>query len=75
MRDPHELAQAIEANPDDRRCVADKLLTFGLNRGPRESEACVKEELGRPKLGAPPGFKTMTVDAFMKALELTGVTP
>lgn len=75
VRDPHELAQAIEANPDYRRCVADKLLTFGLNRGPRESEACVKEELGRPKLGAPPGFKTMTVDAFMKALELTGVTP
>jgi len=75
VRDPHELAQAIEANPDYRRCVANKLLTFGLNRGPRENEACVMEELGRPKNGAIPGFKTMTVDALMKAMELTEVTP
>lgn len=75
VRDPHELAQAIEANPDYRKCVADKLLTFGLNRGPRENEACVMEELGRPKNGTMPGFKTMTVDALMKAMELTEVTP
>lgn len=75
VRDPHELAQAIEANPDYRRCVANKLLTFGLNRGPRENEACVMEELGRPKNGTMPGFKTMTVDALMKAMELTEVTP
>jgi len=75
VRDPHELARAIEASADYRRCVADKLLTFGLHRGPRDTEACVTERLARPLDGAAPGFKTMTVDAVMKALELTEVTP
>lgn len=75
VRNPNELAQTIEALPDYRRCVADKLLTFGLNRGPREQEQCVMEELARPKNGSTPGLETMTVDALMKALELTEVTP
>lgn len=75
VRNPNELAQTIEALPDYRRCVADKLLTFGLNRGPREQEQCVMEELARPKNGSTPGLETMTVDALLKALELTEVTP
>jgi hypothetical protein len=75
VRDPHELAQAIETNPDYRTCVAEKLFTFGLNRGPQEDEACVMEALGRPKNGIMPGLKTMTVEALMKAMELTEVTP
>ncbi len=33
------------------------------------------EELARPKNGSTPGLETMTVDALMKALELTEVTP
>lgn len=75
VRNPTDLSQAVEALPDYRRCVADKLLTFSLNRGPREEEQCVMEELARPKNGSTPGLETMTVDALMKALELTEVTP
>ncbi|MEW5741424.1 MAG: DUF1588 domain-containing protein [Myxococcota bacterium] len=75
VRDPYELAEALEANPDYRACVAEKLLTFGMNRGPLEEEQCVAERLGRPLDGSQPTLKTMTVDALMKALELTEVSP
>lgn len=75
VRDPYELAAAIEGSPDYRACVAQKLLTFGMNRGPLEGEACVAQRLGRPLDGSSPTLKTMTVDALLKALELTEVSP
>jgi hypothetical protein len=75
VRDPYELAAAIEANPDYRTCVAEKLLTFGLNRGPLEGEACVAERLGRPLDGSAPTLRAMAVEALLKALELTEVRP
>jgi hypothetical protein len=75
VRDPLELAGAIESAPDYRNCVAEKLFTFGLNRGPLEGEACVAERLGRPMDGSKPTFKAMTVDALMRSLELTEVSP
>jgi len=74
VRDPLELAAAIESAPDFRSCVGEKLFTFAVNRGPQESEACVEERLGRPLDGSQPTFKQMTIDAFMKSVELTEVS-
>lgn len=74
VRDPHELALAVEASPDFRTCVATKLLTFGLNRGPLEDERCIAEKLARPP-GPRPTLKAMTVEALMQSMELTKVTP
>lgn len=75
VRDPLELAAAVEAMPDYRACVAKNLLTFGMNRGPVEGEACVSERLGSPLDGSKPTLRAMTLDALMKALELTEVKP
>lgn len=75
VRDPLELAAAVSDNPDYRACVAEKLLTFGLNRGPTQGEACVAERLGHPLDGSKPTFRDMTLDALMRSLELTEVTP
>jgi hypothetical protein len=55
--------------------VADKLLTFGMHRGPLEGEQCVARRLAAPINGVAPTLKQMTVDAFMKSLELTEVSP
>jgi hypothetical protein len=75
VRDPLELSNAIEASPDFRACVAQKLLTFGLNRGPEYGEACVSEEIARPKDGSRPSLKAMSVEALMRSLQLTEVGP
>ncbi|MEW6433509.1 MAG: DUF1588 domain-containing protein [Myxococcota bacterium] len=75
VRDPYELAAAVQASPDYRACVAEKLLTFGLNRGPAGDEACLDERLARPLDGSTPTLKSMTLDAFMRSLELTEVSP
>lgn len=75
VRDPNELALAIEASADFRTCVATKLLTFGLNRGPLERELCVADQLARPKNAPRPSLKAMTVEALLQSMELTKVTP
>jgi hypothetical protein len=75
VRDPHELSAAIENNPEFRACVANKLLTFALNRGLRTEEQCLVERLARPLNGTTPGLQSLTVDALMRALPLTEVTP
>lgn len=75
VRDPLELSNAIEANPDFRACVANKLLTFALNRGPAYEEACVAEQIARPKDGQHPSLRSMSIDAFMRATQLTEVNP
>lgn len=75
VADPMALAAVIQASPDYRACVADKLLTFGLHRGPLEGEKCVARKIAAPINGVAPSLKQMTVDAFMKSLELTEVTP
>ncbi len=75
VHDPTELASAIEGGDEYRTCVATKLLTFGLNRGPLEPEACLAQQLAHPAGGQAPGLKTMTIEALLKALELTEVTP
>jgi hypothetical protein len=75
VRDPHELATAIADSTDYRTCVATKLLTFGLNRGPLPAESCVAQRIGRPLDGTLPTFKEMTLDALTHALDLTTVKP
>lgn len=75
VRDPYELAAAVEASPDYRACVAQKLFTFGLNRGPADDERCLAERIARPLDGSTPTLKSMSLDALMHALELTEVSP
>lgn len=75
VTDPLELAEAIEGSPLYRECVATKLLTFALNRGPRDDERCVAQRLARPLDGSKPDLRAMSVDALLRALELTEVTP
>jgi hypothetical protein len=71
VADPRALAAAIEASPDYRACVATKLLTFGLNRGPLEEERCVAGQLASLPDGGTPSLKQMTVEAVLKSFELT----
>jgi hypothetical protein len=75
VRDPHELAQAIENTPDFRACVASKVLTFALNRGLRAEEQCLADRLARPADGSTPGLESLAVEALMTALPLTEVRP
>lgn len=75
VHDPLELAGAIEGSPRYRECVATKLLTFALNRGPKEDELCVAQRLGQPLDGSKPDLGAMTVEALLKGLELTEVSP
>jgi hypothetical protein len=75
VRDPNELAGAVENSPEFRACVARNLLTFALNRGPLTEELCVAKELAAPKNGAAPSLKDMTLEAWIKAQQLTGSAP
>lgn len=75
VTDPHSLAAVIQNSDDYRTCVASKLLTFGLNRGPLEGEQCVAKQIANPLTGGAPSLKEMTVEALMKSLQLTEVTP
>jgi len=76
VKDPFELSQVVENSPDYRACVASKLLTFALNRGPLAEEQCVAGQLSHPADGGVPTLKDMTLDAFTRSLELTkGTSP
>jgi len=70
VRDPRELSRAIEISAEYRSCVAEKLFTFALNRGPQDSERCVSQRLGNPLDGSKPTLRDMTLDAMTKAMEL-----
>ena len=75
VTDPFVLAEAVESSPNFRLSLGTKLLTFALNRGPLGREQCVAQRLGKPLDGSKPTLQAMTVDAFMKGLELTEVSP
>lgn len=75
VTDPHALATAVEDSPDFKACVATKLLTFGLNRGPLDEELCVAKELSSLPDGGTPTLKQLTVDSLLKSLELTELNP
>lgn len=74
VRDPHELSTVIADSEDYRTCVATKLLTFALNRGPLDGEQCVAERLGTPLEGPSPTLQSLAVDAFLKGMSLTEVS-
>ncbi len=69
--DPMKLASAIETSVDYRSCVANKLLTFAMNRGPLPEEEVVAKDLGSPLDGSQPSLQAVIVGAFMKSIELT----
>lgn len=70
VRDPDGLAAALVEHDEYPRCVATKLFTFALNRGPSAAERCVSAQLaGDP--ARPPALSTMAVDAFVRGLQLT----
>ena len=75
VKDPHQLSKAIEASAEFRSCVAEKLFTFALNRGPLEGELCVATRIGNPLDGTKPTLKENTLESLMRALELTEVKP
>ncbi len=75
VTDPHSLAAVIEASPDYRACVANKLLTFGLNRGPLEGEQCVANRIAAPVNGVAPTLKQMTIESLLTSIKLTEVSP
>lgn len=74
VRDPHELARVIAGSAEYRACVANKLFTFALSRGPRDDERCVAQQLARGSGDAPPSLEAIAIDAFLKGLELTEVS-
>jgi hypothetical protein len=73
VRDPYELAAAIGDTAEFRACVSTKLLTYALNRGPQASEQCVAERLADPLDGGRPTLQQLTIDALVRAIELTEV--
>jgi len=75
IRNPTELTDALVGSNDYRSCVAAKLFTFGLNRGPTAAESCTVQRIGRPLDGSKPTLKTMTIDALMKSIAQTEVKP
>ena len=75
VADPNAVSSALENSPDFRACVATKLLTFGLNRGPLEGELCVAKNIARPADGSTPSLKDMTLEALRESMRLTEVAP
>lgn len=72
---PNELSAVVENSPEFKACVARNLLTFALNRGPRTEELCVANELAGNFDGGTPSLRDMTLEAWVRAAELTGGTP
>lgn len=68
MRNPGELAAYIQESGELERCVAEKLLTFGLHRAPRREEACVIDTLSSSQATS---MQQMAIDAFVASLRLT----
>ncbi len=73
--EPMALASAIEGSEEYPNCVAMKALTYALNRGPLLDEACIAEELAKPRDGAAPSFKHIAVSALIKSLQLADFAP
>jgi hypothetical protein len=77
VRNTDELATFVEGSADYHRCVAEKLLTFGLYRAPRDEEACVIDGLagindeGERDVTTTPSLHDVAIDAFLTSLHLT----
>jgi len=72
MRDPAELSAFVRDSDDFRRCVAEKLLTWGLHRAPLPAEQCVVDDLAATGAGGggAPALHDMGVEAFLASLRL-----
>lgn len=70
VRDPEELKAFVGESAEYRRCVAEKLFTFGLHRAPRAEEACFIDELA-PDDSDPRSLHDLAIDAFLISLALT----
>lgn len=68
MKDPNELAAHLTSSGEFERCVAEKLLTFGLHRAPTEAERCVIDELAASSTAS---LRQLTIEAFVASLHLT----
>jgi len=74
VADPAALAAAIAESHEYESCVAEKALTFALNRGPRPSELCIAGELGESGEGDPSSLRDVVLSAFLASLELVEVS-
>ncbi len=77
VRNPDELAAFVAGSADYHRCVAEKLLTYGLHRAVRNEEACVVDGLagindeGERDVTEAPPLHDLAIDAFLVSLSLT----
>jgi Protein of unknown function (DUF1588)/Protein of unknown function (DUF1592)/Protein of unknown function (DUF1595)/Protein of unknown function (DUF1585) len=72
MANSAALATFIHDSDDYRRCVAEKLFTFGLHREPRADEMCALDAL-LPAEGSSEtrSLHDLAIDAFLMSLQLT----
>jgi hypothetical protein len=73
MRNPAELSTHLQTTGDYRRCVAEKLLTWGLHRAVRYEERCVVERIAGlgDDAGSPaPALRDLSIEAFLTSLHL-----
>lgn len=76
VADPDELATFISGSADYRRCVAEKLVTFGLHRAPGGDEYCAIDALAgvgdsSDADGATRSLHDIAIDAFLVSLHFT----
>jgi hypothetical protein len=71
VQDPTELAAYVGGSNEFRRCVAEKLFTFGLHRAPRDEEACVVDALAPSAADEARSLHDIAIDAFVMSLHLT----
>jgi hypothetical protein len=71
VRNPGELAAYVGGSDEFRRCVAEKLFTFGLHRAVRDEESCLIAGLVDSAADEPTSLHDITIDAFLTSLHLT----
>ena len=67
VRNPEELNSFIGESEVYRRCVAEKLFSFGLSRAPRSEENCIIDTLTETQSS----LHDLAIDAFMTSFKLT----
>lgn len=73
VRDPNELASAVQSSADFRECVATQLITYGLNRPMNDEEKeCTAMQLARPLDNTQPKLRELIIESALTSLRLTG---
>ncbi len=70
VADPNQLADVLSESKLFRECVATKLFTYALNRGPTDEEACLSAAVTDKVNGSSPTLKQIALDSFMRSLAL-----